>query len=258
MASKKERLEQALKILDNRHFVSIGELAHCLDVSEMTVRRDVRKLAETGLVRLVYGGVAAPEKDDQKTYSIEVEQGLHTQAKQRIAQRATEFIAPGDVVFLDSGTTVQHFAQCLRPEDAYTIISYSLNTLNIVARLPQCTVIVPGGVFSSRSLVFSGVDAVNVIRKYRATKAFFGATGYEIKHGLTCSYIEEPSLKQAVMESSVERILLLDSSKFGRVSTCSFAAIKDFDVVITDQGISAEYADNIREQGPELLIVETE
>ena len=118
MSSKKERLEQALKILDTRHFVSIGELALSLEVSEMTVRRDVRKLAETGLVRLVYGGVASPEKNDQKTtYTIEVEQGLHIQAKQRIAERATEFIAPRDVVFLDSGTTVQHFAQCLRPED---------------------------------------------------------------------------------------------------------------------------------------------
>ena len=255
MPSKKERLDQALKILDNRHFVSIGELAESLNVSEMTARRDVRKLAETGLVRLVYGGVASPGKT---AYSVEVEQGLHTLAKQRIAQRATDFIAPGDVVFLDSGTTVQHFAQCLRPEDAYTIISYSLNTLNVVAKLPQCTVIVPGGVFSPRSLVFSGVDAVNLIRKYRATKAFFGATGYEIKHDLTCSYIEEPPLKQAVMESSVERILLLDSSKFGKVSTCSFAAIKDFDVVITDQGISAEYAEDIRAQGPKLLIVETE
>ena len=259
MSSKKERLEQALKILDTRHFVSIGELALSLDVSEMTVRRDVRKLAETGLVRLVYGGVASPEKSDQKaTYSIEVEQGLHTQAKQRIAQRATEFIAPGDVVFLDSGTTVQHFAQCLRPEDAYTIISYSLNTINIVTKLPECTVIVPGGIFSSRSLVFSGVDAVNVIRKYRANKAFFGATGYEIKHGLTCSYVEECPLKQAFMESSVERILLLDSTKFGKVSTCSFAPMKDFGVVITDKGISAEYAEDIRAQGPELLIVGTE
>jgi DeoR/GlpR family transcriptional regulator of sugar metabolism len=85
--------------------------------------------------------------------------------------------------------------------------------------------------------VFSGVDAVNVIRKYRANKAFFGATGYEMKHGLTCSYVEECPLKQAFMESSVERILLLDSTKFGKVSTCSFAPMKDFSVVITDQGI---------------------
>ena len=106
--------------------------------------------------------------------------------------------------------------------------------------------------------MFSGVDAVIVIRKYRANKAFFGATGYEIKHGLTCSYVEECPLKQAFMESSVERILLLDSTKFGKVSTCSFAPMKDFSVVITDQGISAEYAQDIRAQGPELLIVGTE
>jgi len=60
------------------------------------------------------------------------------------------------------------------------------------------------------------------------------------------------------MESSVERILLLDSTKFGKVWTCSFAPIKDFSVVITDKGISAEYAKDIRAQGPELLIVGTE
>lgn len=256
MSTKQERLSQMLNTLETRHFMNMAELARAFGVSEMTVRRDARELAERGLARLVYGGVASLYKDDDKaSYSAQAEQTEHTEEKQAIARLACEFVAAGDVIFLDSGTTIQQLAEYFPTDAEYTIICYSLNTLNVITKLTNCTVIAPGGVFSPRSLVFSGAEAVNVIRKYRANKAFFGATGYEIKHGLTCSYVEDAPLKQAVMESSVEKILLMDSSKFGRVSTCNFAAMGDFSTVITDKGIPEEYIQHIRALGTELLIV---
>ncbi len=256
MSAKQERLRQILTALETRHFMNMGELARAFGVSEMTVRRDAKELADQGSVRLVYGGIASLYSEAHSAaYVAQAEQSEHTAEKRGIAEAACQFIAPGDVIFLDSGTTIQQFAELFPTDVQYTLICYSLNTLNIITKLENCTVIAPGGVFSPRSLVFSGPDTVNVIRKYRANKAFLGATGYEMKHGLTCSYVEDAPLKQAVMDSSVEKILLMDSSKFGKVSTCNFADIGDFSAVITDSGISNEYAQHIRSHGARLLVV---
>lgn len=254
--SKQERLARTLEFLESRHFMSIGELATVFQVSEMTIRRDVWELSEAGKLRMVYGGVAALEKGGPSSqYTVDAEHDQHAEEKYRIAAKAAEMIAPGDVVFLDSGTTVQQFAECLPPEGAYTFICYSLNTINVVAKRPASTVISPGGIFSPKSLVFSGPDAVSTMRRYRANKAFVGATGFEMKHGLTCAFVEDCALKEAAIEASVERILLLDSSKFGKVSTCSFGGLESFNKVITDRGIPAAYADHLRARVQELVIV---
>ena len=254
--SKQERLAQTLEILDSRHFVTIGELASAFQVSEMTVRRDVWELSESGRVRMVYGGVASLAKSGPgDSYTVDAEHDQHADEKRRIAAKAAELMLPGDVVFMDSGTTIQQLAETVPPDVAYTFICYSLNTINIVAKRAASTVIAPGGMFSPKSLVFSGPDAVLAMRRYRANKAFIGATGYEMKHGLTCAFIEDCALKEAAIDSSVERILLLDSSKFGRVSTCSFGVLDTFNKVITDAGISEAYAEHLRSKVPELLIV---
>jgi DeoR family deoxyribose operon repressor len=204
---------------------------------------------------MVYGGVASLQKDGTSNYTVDAEQGQHTDEKRRIAQKAATLIEPGDVVFLDSGTTVQYLAECLPPEDSYTFICYSLNTINVIAKRPSGALIAPGGVFSEKSLVFSGPVAVSAMRKYRANKAFIGATGYEIKHGLTCAFVEDSALKEAAIEASVQRILLIDSSKFGLVSTCSFADLDSFNCVITDSGISSQYMTHLKARVPEVVTV---
>jgi DeoR family deoxyribose operon repressor len=254
--SKQERVARTLEILDQRRFMTIGELATVFQVSEMTIRRDLWELNEDGKVRMVYGGVTAIGKDGQgDNYTVDAEHDQHSEEKQRIALRAAEMISPGDVVFLDSGTTIQQLAECLPRDGAYTFICYSLNTINVVAKRPESTVISPGGIFSPKSLVFSGPDAVSTIRRYRANKALIGATGYDMKQGLTCAFVEDCALKEAAIDSSVERILLLDSSKFGKVSACSFAALDSFNKVVTDSGIPQAYVEHLRARVPEVVIV---
>jgi DeoR family deoxyribose operon repressor len=99
-------------------------------------------------------------------------------------------------------------------------------------------------------------DADSFFKRYRAAKCFIGATGYDLNLGLTCGYVEDVPLKRAMLESSKEKILLLDSSKYGQVSTCVFARIENFTTVITDTGIPGEYAEFIRSCGINLIIVE--
>ncbi len=223
----------------------------------MTIRRDLSKLEKMNSVKLVYGGVTPAKNSsrDELKYSLESEQNKNTELKRMITERALQFLEPNDVIFLDSGTTIQMLAEQIPPGTPYTIITASFNTLEVIAKLPDCTVISTGGVFARKPLVFYDLEAANFIRKYRANKAFIGATGYELELGLTCGYVEDAPLKQAMIESSKYRILLVDSTKFGKVSTCMFAKISDFSVVITDKGIPQEYAKQIRDYHVELIIV---
>lgn len=255
MASKNQRLDRILEIVGSRHFMSISDLAKDFAVSEMTIRRDVRDLADLGKVRTVYGGVASLENGSAAgSYNAQAELSQHSEEKKRIALAASKLLNSGDVVILDSGTTVQQLAECLPEEGTFTFICYSLNTINVLARREDTTVISLGGVLSTKTYTFSGPDAVQALHKYRANKVFIGATGYELRHGLTCSNIEDCSWKQAAMQSSVERILLVDSSKFGKVSACSFAGVENFDIVITDDGIPEAYRHDLEAKGPKLLI----
>lgn len=257
MASKEQRTDHILEMVDSRHFMSIGDLAKALDVSEMTIRRDVRDLADTGKLRTVYGGVASLENGSTlANYNAQTERTQHADEKRRIALAASKLLSPGDVVILDSGTTVQQLAECLPPEGAFTFICYSLNTINVLAKRENTTIISLGGVLSTKSYTFSGPDAVQAMQRYRANKAFIGATGYELKHGLTCSYVEDCSWKQAAMQSSVERILLVDSSKFGKVSTCSFADVDDFNMVITDPDVPERYRYDLEAKGLKVVIAD--
>jgi DeoR family deoxyribose operon repressor len=257
MANPDERLKLEIALIEKNHFLTIKQLAQEVNASEMSIRRDLSKLEKMNMVKLVYGGVtpAKNSSGDDVKYSLESEQNKNTELKRSIVQRAIQFLEPNDVVFLDSGTTIQMFAEQIPKGTPYTIITSSFNTLEIIIKLPECTVISSGGVFSRKPLVFYDLESANFIRKYRANKAFIGATGYELELGLTCGYLEDAPLKQAMIGSSKYRILLADSTKFGKVSTCMFAKISDFSVVITDSGIPEEYAKQIRANNVELIIV---
>ncbi|MDR2019852.1 MAG: DeoR/GlpR family DNA-binding transcription regulator [Treponema sp.] len=256
MANIGERIQEELNIIANRHFITVSQLAQELDVSEMTIRRDLRGLAEENKVKLVYGGVISnQELSNQNAYTLTREQGKNTGQKLAIVKQAIQLLDPQDVIFLDSGTTMQLFAEQIPQSYSNTIICSSLNTINVLVKLSSCTIITTGGVYSPKSVVFYDSDSTRLIRKYRANKAFIGTTGFELNLGLTCGYVEDAPLKQAMIESSKDRILMTDSSKFGQVSTCLFGKIEDFTMVITDTGIPDEYARYIQNAGAQLILV---
>jgi DeoR family deoxyribose operon repressor len=255
ISNPNKRRQQELDIIDRAQFITIAALSGELEVSEMTVRRDLRALAAEGKVRLVYGGVTANNGNKPKNgYTLTGEQERNMAQKLAVARRAIALVDPNDVIFLDSGTTIQLFAEQIPPDYANTVICSSLNTISVLVKLPACTVICPGGVYSPKPVVFYDHDSTKLVRKYRANKAFIGTTGLELNLGLTCGYVEDAPLKQAMIESSKEKILLTDSTKFGQVSTCLFGKIEDFTKVITDSGIPDEYASYIRNAGVELII----
>lgn len=112
-----------------------------------------------------------------------------------------------------------------------------------------------GGALNGNTLVFESPEGLSLVRRYRAGKAFFSAGGVSDRLGVTCVNAAEAELKKAALASSQTRILLADSRKFGSVKPAWFAELSDFDAIITDQGISLDFVEIVRERGIALHVV---
>lgn len=259
MTKSEIRLDREVEIISARNFATIKQLAAELEVSEMTIRRDVAMLVKKNRVNCVYGGVVpAIPASNSSAYTLQIEKEKNWNTKQLIAKKALSLISPEDVLFFDTGSTVQALAEQISNDYSYTFITSSFNSLTVLTQLTNSTVITPGGVFSQKPKVFYDLNSVSAIRRYRANKCFIGASGYDKDLGVTCSYLEDAPIKQTMMECSRKNILLIDSSKFGAAGTCQFASINQFSTVITDSGIPEGYRKIIAENNINLIIADQE
>ena len=218
----------------------------------MTIRRDLALLAAQNKVRLVRAGAVlrtgfldAPAS----AFSLAAEGGLRAEEKKRIGAKAASLVEPDDVVIIDSGSTTEHLARCLPQDARLTVICFALNIMLEVSSRGKCTVVFAGGTLRSDTLVFQSAEGIDLVRHHRANKAFVSAGGVSDTLGVTCADPAEAELKKAAMQSAQSRILLVDSSKLGRVTPAWFAALKDFDAIVTDSGISLEYVEIARSLG---------
>ncbi len=178
-----------------------------------------------------------------------------SEEKMRIGKKAASLVEAGDVVIIDSGSTTEWLARSLAPGLPVTILCFALNVLMAAGRDPARTVLCAGGALNGDTLVFESPEGLSLVRRYRAGKAFFSAGGVSDRLGVTCVNAAEAELKKAALASSQTRILLADSRKFGSVKPAWFAELSDFDAIITDQGISLDFVEIVRERGIALHVV---
>ncbi len=260
MNKKSDRIEKILLTLKRLGAVSIKELATTLQVTEMTIRRDLQLLSERNLVKILHGGAmyTAPDKnfsDSEKVYSYDEELLKNTEAKRRIGEKAASLVIPHDTIIIDSGTTTEYLGKHLRDDIPLTVLSYSLNIINLVCSRVNFEPIVAGGTFHRNTLSFVGSTGMELIKQIRASKVFISASGVSDTLGVTSTNLYEIEIKQAVINSSHTSILLVDSSKFNQVKIAHFADIQDFDVIITDTNVPSEYIGIAKELGVEMYCV---
>lgn len=238
---------------------TIHDLAAQMQVSEMTIRRDLRQLSRENTVRVIHGGVIlcpGPEADGPASiYSLVTEETLKIDEKKRIGQKAASLIEPQDIVIIDSGSTTEYLAKFIPESMPITVLCYSLNNLFEVSRKKIQKIIFAGGYFHGNIMMFESAEGVELIRKNRANKAFLAARGVSEKLGVTTANQYEIEMKKAALRSSLYNILLIDSSKFGKVGSAHYADLRDFNLIITDSGIPSEYSEMIDKLGIQLQIV---
>lgn len=249
-----KRQKQEIKLLADSHFLSVRQLSSMLKVSEMTIRRDIQFLDQNNLAQQIHGGIKAIDSIPVYNHSEEI--NLNKEKKIKIAKLAASMISDNDIIFFDTGTTVELIVDYINKDIECTFITYSLPVIKKLSHFDKSTLIVCGGKYCQKSNSFYSNEQTPEIDKYRANKAFIGITGFDSEMGVTCSYIEEKPLKQAIIRNSKETIIVTDSSKFGNLSTCIFSNGDDFDKIITDRNITDEYKDFLKESEIELILID--
>ncbi len=258
MNKRKERTTRIINELLLESAIGIHELATTLGVSEMTVRRDLKYLEKENIIRLVHGvAVLNPSSrpgERKRRYLITEEETVRTEEKKRIGRKAAELLEPNDIIIVDSGSTTNYFTSAIPVDLPLTILCFALNILIEAHRKPKCKLVFAGGYLHEDTLMFESPESIALIKKFRATKAFISASGIDLTLGVTCANSYEIEAKEASIQSAKKRILLADSSKFGKIRSAYFADLKDFDIIITDSEIPEEYVEPIKALGIELII----
>lgn len=252
-----KRKKDILKILRLQDKIKVKEIASRFDVSEMTARRDLKKMEEKGLVKRTFGG-AIFTKDlniGEEPYVIDNQITKNIYQKNRIAEKAASFICEGETIFFDSGSTVPFIEKFIEKNLSFTAFCYTFQSALGFYRRKNVKLILSGGILEDDSNILYNEDSANFVRKFRADKVFLSAGGVSLSMGLTTYFYSEVEIKKAMIKSAKKKILVTDSTKFGKISSIFFGIIEELDIVITDVGIPNEYIKEIESRGIELYIV---
>ena len=231
--ARAERLNVLTKALADQGVLRLRDAATLLNVSEMTVRRDIAANAN----RFAYlgGHILRAGEWSGGIYRIEQEEDRFAAAKAAASAKAAKLIAERDTIFIDCGTTMPYLASLVPADADVTVVCYSLNIAEILRRKPNVRMILLGGAYHPSSATFSSQQALDALGSIGINKAFFSAGGVDRAHGATCWNFHEAPIKQRAMSRAVERHLVVDSSKIGKVTAAFFGAIDDFDSILTEK-----------------------
>ena len=251
-----DRHAQLIGLLKERGYCSVVEMSQLLNVSSMTIRRDLHMLHEKQIVELTYGGARwMASKRTEPDFDIRTHE--HLVEKQAIGKLAAElFIKEGDVVGIDSGSTTLEIVRNL-PDIPLTVVTHSMAAANVVAQNKLYSLIVLGGVLQHGANCFCGPEAIAILQTLYINKLFLSASGLLLPHSLSCNNMLDAQVKQALISSSRQIILCMDSSKVGKAYLARFATLDVLNTLITDNGISDESREAIEQQQIQVITVST-
>jgi len=252
MSSKRSRQNKLIEIIKSQGIQPVRELANILDVSEMTVRRD---LEDIGSLTVPKNNITSQDNGNHNLLSV-LEK--FNEQKSAIGKMAASLISPNDVIIVDTGSTVFRMVQYLPTNYNLTVLCYNANVLFELRHRQDITILFCGGLYHPKTEMFESTEGIQYIKRLRANKVFLSAAGMHEDLGITCENMYEVITKQAVIQYSRERILMIDSSKFGQVKSSFFCEISEIDSVITDQMVPEHWRNLLRKKKINLNIADTD
>ncbi len=247
-----ERQKRITELLQLQGAVSVSKLSAEFGVAEETVRRDLEKLEKQEKLLRTHGG-AVPVDDNKQEPSIEKRKKLNVEQKARVARAAAEMIVPGDTVFLDASTTTYFIARELVNMQNITVVTNSVQTIDLLTGIGGIRVIGTGGLVSENHSFVGGLAESTVRERYFANKLFFSSRGVTCEAGILDSVEQECAMKKCMMENSQTKIYVCEHSKIGRVGFAKLASFEDIDCFVTDEPLDADFAKKIEEAGARLI-----
>lgn len=230
---RRERIDQLAALIQPQGRVRLRDAARLLDVSEMTLRRD----AEDGQTPFAcLGGYLVDQRISRGDYVFEREKLHHTEAKIAASRLAAASVRPGELIFIDCGTTTPHLAAALPADQGIVAVCYSLNVAAILARR-GIEMVMLGGKYYPNNDSFCSETSVRALRRFRLDRAFLSAGGWDRDSGATCSHFEEIPIKRTAIERAADRALIIDNSKIGQTRPAHFAAFQEISAVFSDKPV---------------------
>ena len=244
---------QLLQTVQQQGSVLLEPLAEQLGVTLQTVRRDVQKLADQGLLTRFHGGVRLPGSTVENLAHRQREQ-LHASAKRRIAQTVAAQIPNGCSLILNIGTTTEAVAHALLAHQGLRVLTNNLNVARLLSTASQNEVIVVGGVVRGRDQGIVGEAAVDFIRQFKVDIAVIGISGIEADGTLRDFDYREVKVAQTIIGHAREVWLVADASKFNRPAMVEVAHLAQLDRLFTDAAPPVPFAALLHEAGVQLHI----
>lgn len=250
-----DRRARIMERLSVHGFQQVSDLVDVLGVSDMTVRRDLRKLAAAGELRVVHGGASLLHAT-LRTPDFTSRGAHRREAKQQMAQVALDLIKPGATVAFDAGTTAFELAAALPPTFSGCVISHSVPVLQHMLNFPDLRVIGLGGELLSDSQAFVGGQTVEALSSLHADVLFLGVAALR-RTGLYVATDQERPTKQALIQAASRVVLLADHSKFDAAAPVRLGELSQVDVLVTDQPLDPEMAEVFEASDVEVLTSES-
>ena len=230
-----QRQQTILDLLAEQEIVSIAQLTDSLGVSHMTVRRDIQTLEQEGHVITVSGGVRLAEYIDAEP-SRKVKKTLQSAEKALIAKAAARLVTPNATVYLDAGTTCLAIAIELADRDDITVVSNDFAVVAYLTENSRCKLYHTGGNVLRQNESCVGESAARFIASLNIGIGFISASSWDMNYISTPTESKVP-VKQAVAAASARRVLISDSTKFGKIGFFKAVPMKEIDILITDSGL---------------------
>jgi DeoR/GlpR family transcriptional regulator of sugar metabolism len=247
------RREKIFELIKEDGSAKVVNLSKIFKVTEPTIRQDLEKLEEDGLVIKEHGGAYLKNVDlNVRTVSLAHQENLDK--KEAIAQKCLEFIESGDTIILDSGSSTSEIAKKLKGFKDLTVITNALNIALILGAEPGIEVIVTGGEFKPPTLSLTGQKASDFFEGIHAQKLFLATAGISLKAGLTYPSISDLVVKKAMIEAAEVTYLVADSTKFGKSAFASLGALSLINYIITDEAIEDKHKQIFQDNEIELII----
>jgi DeoR family transcriptional regulator of aga operon len=254
MSSQADRHKYILSRVKQEGSVKVLDLCSALNVSSVTIRKDLKLLEDKQLLYRTHGGgtLSNPYAVDRP---VNEKEKIQSDEKTRIGMAAAQLVEENDCIIIASGTTVLSLARQLHPRSSLTVITAALNVATELNRHAMIEVLVLGGVLRKSSWSATGSYAEKILEDFSCSKLFLGVDGIDIDFGLTTTHVQEAQLNRKMIAAAQKTIVLADSSKFGKRGFGKICGLEEVDHVITDKGVSEHVVATLKSMGIELTIV---
>lgn len=252
--SKAQRYRVILSELENKDFVSVQDFSRHLNVSEVTIRKDLKELESKNLLHRDHGG-ASPVSSLTDDRHIDEKENMMIDEKIRIANAANQLLNKNDRIIIASGTTLLYFSRKISITEPLTVITSSVKVSLALSYNPNVEVIQLGGIMRKSSASVIGPYTEQMLSGLMCNKLFIGVDGIGIDFGLTTSNIEEAILNQHMLNAAKEVIVLTDSSKFGKQGFGKICGLDRVNHIITDKNAPQNILQIIKDKGIKVTLV---